>query len=131
MGRPGPWSVSYTHLDVYKRQGHGCAGPYGRARRTRRRDVRRNGCLLYTSAEDDEQQDGRHQQDHREYRARGIREGHDDAIQLTGHGVHLSLIHIYAATGPKTKLIKQDTPKSNTSNRWIPMNEEVETLARA
>ena len=40
-------------------------------------------------------------------------------------------IKTYAATGPKTKLIKQDTPKSNTSNRWIPMNEEVETLARA
>lgn len=40
-------------------------------------------------------------------------------------------IKTYAATGPKTKLIKQDTPKSNTSNRWIPMNEEVETLAQA
>lgn len=40
-------------------------------------------------------------------------------------------INTYAATGPKTKLIKQDTPKSNTSNRWIPMNEEVEALAQA
>lgn len=47
--------------------------------------------------------------------------------------VNKDLVRIkpYAATGSKTKLIKQDTPKSNTSNRWIPMNEEVETLARA
>ena len=34
--------VEFVQMCIRDR-GHGCAGPYGRARRTRRRDVRRNG----------------------------------------------------------------------------------------
>lgn len=70
----------------------------------------------------------------------GMRLGELLALELTDFDFKKKRIHItkdivrvktYAPQGAKTKLIKQDTPKTLSSHRWIPMNEEVELLAKA